>query len=213
MESLDHDWAVLDDRAAFAQLWIPLEGSLVRLEPLRPDHAADLWQAARESDWTWMPVDAGASAQAFRRWFGYLLAAADDRKIAPFATVRQADGRVLGSTQCHDIRPEHLRFEIGGTWIARSAWRTGVNVEAKLLQLERAFALGFRRVEFKTHPENERSRAALAALPAQFEGILRKHLVVRDGQPRDSAYYSVIDDEWPTVRANLERRLRDLNGS
>jgi RimJ/RimL family protein N-acetyltransferase len=192
--------------AGFDELWVPLRGSIVHLEPLAGEHEEGLWEAAQASDWTWMPVDAGSSHDAFRRWFEYLRQAAEQKSIAPFTTVLSG-GRIVGSTQCHDIRPEHGRFEIGGTWFARDAWRTGANVEAKLLQLEHAFELGFQRVEFKTHPENERSRRALEALPAQFEGILRKHLRVRDGQPRDSAYYSVTDDEWPAVRDNLRRRL------
>jgi len=203
----------VQEAAGFDQLWVPLTGSLVRLEPLAQSHEAGLWEAARESDWTWMPIDGGASPAALRRWLDWLLQKAEEREIAPFATVRLADGRVIGSTQCHDIRPEHGRLEIGGTWLAKSEWRTGANIDAKLIQLEHAFSLGYQRVEFKTHPENLRSRRALQALPAQLEGILRKHLLVRDGQPRDSAYYSVVDDEWPRVRENLERRLGALQAS
>jgi len=203
---LDHHPAV----EAFERLWVPLRGSIVHLLPLTVEHEEELWEAARDSDWRWMPLDGGASREAFARWFSRMLDDAAGRELAPFTTVRAADGRAIGSTQMHDVHPEHRRFEIGGTWLARSAWRTGANIEAKLLQLEHAFLLGYQRVEFKTHPDNARSRGALAALPAQFEGILRKHLVIRDGEPRDSAYYSVIDDEWPDVRANLERRLRRL---
>jgi len=88
-----------------------------------------------------------------------------------------------------------------------SLWNTGANVEAKYLLLRHAFELGFRRVEFKTDAKNERARRALAALPAEFEGIHRKHMVVRGGERRDSAWYAVIDDDWPEVRAALERRL------
>jgi RimJ/RimL family protein N-acetyltransferase len=98
--------------------------------------------------------------------------------------------------------------EIGWTWVIPQLWGSGVNIEAKLLMLEHAFErLGAARVEFKTEATNERSRAALAALPAQFEGIFRHHLWVRGGEWRDSAYYSVLEEEWPEVRANLERRL------
>ena len=82
-----------------------------------------------------------------------------------------------------------------------------MNPEAKLLMLGRAFDLGFRRVEFKADAQNVRSRRALEALPAQFEGVFRRHMLVRGDRRRDSAYYSVIDDDWPQVRANLERRL------
>lgn len=99
-------------------------------------------------------------------------------------------------------------MEIGWTWLTPSAWGGGANVEAKLLMLGHAFeALGCQRVELKTDARNERSRAALAALPAQFEGIMRKHMIVPEIGVRDSAYFSVIDDEWPEVRENLRRRL------
>ena len=126
----------------------------------------------------------------------------------PFATVRRADGRVVGSTRYLTLRPEHASLEIGWTWLSPDAWGTGVNVEAKLLMLEDAFGrLGCRRVELKTDALNERSRRAMEALPAQFEGVHRKHMLVRAGENRDSAWYSVVDDEWPAVRANLLRRL------
>jgi N-acetyltransferase len=135
------------------------------------------------------------------------------RIAAPFVTRDAESGRVLGSTRYGTLRPEHRSIEIGWTWLNPEAWGTGANVEAKLLMLSRAFdELGCVRVEFKTNARNERSRAALAALPAQFEGIHRKHMIVRDGERRDSAWYSVVDDEWPGVKANLARRLTDRRG-
>lgn len=155
-----------------------------------------------------MPLDAGASRLEFGRWLATELERAATGLMAPFVTIWRETNQLIGATHCHEIRPEHGRLEIGGTWLARSFWGSGANVETKLLLLEHVFALGYQRVEFKAHPDNLRSRQALEALPAQFEGILRKHLLVRGGQSRDSAYYSVIDDEWPTVKANLERRLR-----
>jgi RimJ/RimL family protein N-acetyltransferase len=118
------------------------------------------------------------------------------------------DTTAIGSTSYLSLAPEHLRLEIGNTWLNPSAWGTGANVEAKYLLLRHAFEnLGCRRVEFKTDAANERARAALAALPAQFEGIHRKHMVVRGGERRDSAWYAVIDDDWPGVKAALERKL------
>src|SRR3954466_7904248 len=106
------------------------------------------------------------------------------------------------------LERDHLRLEVGYTWYAPGVWGTAVNAEAKLLLLRHAFeTLGARRVEFKTDARNEPSPAALVALGAQFEGILRKHMVVRGDAARDSAYYSVVDDEWPAVRAALEERL------
>jgi RimJ/RimL family protein N-acetyltransferase len=122
--------------------------------------------------------------------------------------VDAATGKLVGSTRYLALRPEHRGLEIGWTWLAPAHWQTGANVEAKLLMLEHAFeSLGCLRVEFKTDSRNERSRAALAALPARFEGIFRKHMLVRGGERRDSAYYSIIDEEWPEVKVNLGRRI------
>ena len=197
-----------DPREACEQLLVPLTGALVRLEPLRPEHATALWHAAVDSDWSLMPLDAGASRREFDRWLARELDGAVAGTTAPFVTVWREDDQPIGATHCHEIRPEHRRLEIGGTWLAGSFWRSGANLEAKLLLLEHVFALGFQRVEFKTDPRNLRSRRALEALPAEFEGTLRKHLIVRDNKPRDSAYYSIVDDEWAAVKANLERRLK-----
>ena len=125
-----------------------------------------------------------------------------------FATIDRASGEPIGSTRYMNLREVHRGLEIGWTWLTPKMWRTGANVEAKLLMLGHAFErLGCMRVELKTDARNERSRAAMAALPAQFEGIARKHMLMPGVGVRDSAYYSVTDEEWPEVRANLERRL------
>jgi RimJ/RimL family protein N-acetyltransferase len=118
------------------------------------------------------------------------------------------DGELVGHTSFLNDRPHDKAVEIGNTWLVPGAWGTGANVEAKRLLLQQAFEVeGYRRVEFKTDAANERSRAALAALPATFEGVFRKHMIVRGGERRDSAWYSVIDDDWPDVKANCVRRL------
>ena len=186
-----------------------LSGRLVRVEPLTPEHEPGLIEAAGDPEmFAWMPVDMASSRDVLREWLMSTLAAAREGSAVPFAIVEAASGRVLGSTRFLELRFEHLRAEIGWTWVTREAWSTGVNVETKLLLLEHAFErVGLRRVEFKTDARNERSRGALLALGATFEGILRKHMVVREGGPRDSAYYSVIDDEWPAVKAHLLDRL------
>jgi N-acetyltransferase len=115
---------------------------------------------------------------------------------------------IVGSTRFLALRPEHRSVEIGWTWLHPAAWGTGANVEAKLLQLAHAFdTWGCRRVELKTDALNDRSRRALEALGATLEGIHRKHMLVRGGENRDSAWYSVTDDEWPGVRKRLEERL------
>jgi RimJ/RimL family protein N-acetyltransferase len=118
------------------------------------------------------------------------------------------DGELVGHTSFGNDRPWDRAVEIGNTWVVPAAWSTGANIEAKLLLLQHAFEdEGYLRVEFKTDSRNDRVRAALAALPAEFEGVFRKHMLVRGGQRRDSAWYAVIDDDWPAVKENLKRRL------
>jgi RimJ/RimL family protein N-acetyltransferase len=188
-----------------------LEGAVVRLEPLEMRHSEGLYEAARdERIWRWLPEYAARDRETFRRWLEGAVAASEAGREVGFATVEVRTGRPVGSTRYLALRPEHRGLEIGWTWLAPAAWGMGANVEAKLLMLRHAFEeLGCMRVEFKTDARNERSRGALEALPARFEGIFRKHMLVRGGTLRDSAYYSVIDDEWPDVEANLRRRLED----
>ena len=183
-----------------------LAGRLVVLEPLEPAHEPGLYEASADPAlWRWLSVDQPRTPEAFHAWFEDALALPGS---APFATLDARSGAPVGSTRYLDLRPDHRVLEIGWTWLAPTAWRTGANVEAKLLQLEHAFErLGARRVEFKTDALNERSRAALAALPAVFEGVFRKHMLVRGGENRDSAWYAIVDDDWPEVRGNLLRRL------
>jgi len=185
-----------------------LEGLIVVLEPLRAEHAEELWGAAQaEETWAWL---AHLNVrERFDAWLRLTLEAAEAGREGPFTTRRRDSGEAIGSSRFLAVRPADRVVEIGWTWLHPSAWRSGANVEAKLLMMRHAFeTLGCVRVEFKTDARNERSRAALAALPAQFEGILRNHMIVPDVGQRDSAYFSVIDSEWPEVRANLERRLR-----
>jgi RimJ/RimL family protein N-acetyltransferase len=192
----------------FDVLAAPLVGSLVSLEPLEERHAEELRVACSDPRVSrWLPVPLHEP-----RWFDWWLddarSALAQRREVTFATVRRADGVAVGSTRFLELRERDRSVEIGWTWLAPAAWRTGANVEAKLLMLARAFEhAGCVRVELKTDARNERSRGAMAALPAQFEGIHRQHRVLLDGTLRDSAWYSVIDREWPAVRANLERRL------
>jgi RimJ/RimL family protein N-acetyltransferase len=179
-----------------------LTGELVVLEPLEERHREPLFAAASDPEiFRYFTTDL-SQRDAFDRWF--------DGGFADltYVTLARATGEPIGSSRLMTLVPEHRRLEIGNTWVARSHWGSGANIEAKYLMLAYAFEqLGVRRVEFKTEAANERSRAALAALPAQFEGVHRNHMLVRGGQSRDSAWYSVIDDEWPQVRAVLRRRL------
>ena len=195
-------------RAPWPGLAVRLEGRLVVVEPLTRAHAEGLMLAAADAAvWHWMTAPAH-EPEGFEPWLEATLAAAEEGTEAPFAILLRESGDPVGSTRFMTLRPEHRGLETGWTWHARRVWGTGVNVETKLLLLAHAFeTLGCMRVEFKTDARNERSRAALEALPARFEGIFAKHMLVRGGEVRDSAYYAITDDDWPAVRANLERRL------
>jgi RimJ/RimL family protein N-acetyltransferase len=186
-----------------------LAGRRVVLEPLAEDHAGDLFVVAQEpAIWEWLDPDASASPRAFGAWFGQAMEAARHGDEVPFAVRAARTGRVLGSTRYLALAPEHKRLEVGWTWYAPAVWGTGVNAECKLLLLGHAFErLGCGRVEFKTDARNERSRAAMLGLGFTFEGIHRRHMQTRNG-PRDSAWYSVVDEEWPKVRARLQDKLR-----
>jgi RimJ/RimL family protein N-acetyltransferase len=185
-----------------------LEGERVRLEPLDARHVPGLLEAAADpATWTWL-VGRLDDQAALRAWLDDALRARDAGTEMPFATLDAKTGRVVGSTRYLAIVPAHRRLEIGWTWLAPATWGTGINVEAKLLLLTHAFdELGAMRVELKTDARNERSRAAIVALGAQFEGIFRKHMRMPDGRIRDSAWYAITDDDWPAVRTQLEARL------
>jgi RimJ/RimL family protein N-acetyltransferase len=184
-----------------------LEGRIVRLEPLAPGHEAGLWEASRDPrTWRWLSIVQPTTRDGWRTYLDQALAAAEAGAEIPLVTI--SGERIVGSTRFLALRPEHRSVEIGWTWLHPSVWSSGVNAEAKLLQLMHAFETwSCRRVELKTDALNERSRRALEALGATFEGIHRKHMLVRGGENRDSAWYSVTDDDWPAVRERLERRL------
>ena len=187
---------------------VTLEGRYVRLEPLSLHHLDGLAEVGLDSDiWRWT-----TSIVRTREEMLAMIeeaAAARERGLAiPFATVERASGRPVGSTRFGNIDPANRRVEIGWTWIAPPWQRTAINTEAKLLMLRHAFeALGCIRVELKTDALNARSRAAIARLGATEEGTLRRHAITATGRVRDTVYYSILEEEWPDVRARLERRL------
>jgi RimJ/RimL family protein N-acetyltransferase len=185
-----------------------LVGGLVAVEPLRAEHEEALFAAARpEAIWRWWPFNPAVDRESFHRWMSAVLAEVEEGRGARFA-ILDPDGRPIGATSFCDLRPAARAVEIGWTWLTPSAWRTGANAEAKLLLLRHAFgALGCRRVEFYTDELNARSRAALAALPAHFEGVLRDVKLLPDGRWRSSAVYSVLADEWPVVERALASRV------
>lgn len=190
-----------------------LQGRHVRLEPLQRGHAEGIAAAAADGKlwelwFTSVPRPGEVDA-----WIdGALAKQAAGEQVA--FSVRDADGRIVGSTRYYELLPDTPRLCIGYTWYARSVQRTGLNTEAKLLLLGHAFeALGCASVGFHTSTHNAASRAAIARLGAKEEGILRQHLRHRDGSLRDSVCFSVLDGEWPAVKAGLEQKLeRHANG-
>jgi RimJ/RimL family protein N-acetyltransferase len=193
-----------------------LRGSLVRLEPLSLSHRDDLALSAEEDrsayGFTHVP-----RAWEVEEYLAVHFGLARDGKLAPFAQIRQRDGRAAGCTaywdpRCLPGRSDLYAVEIGWTWLAASALGTGINTEAKLLLLEYAFeTLGVVRVDLKTDARNERSRRAIEHLGARFEGVLRQwsrsHAPGEEGLLRDSAMFSVIAPEWPATKATLRRLL------
>lgn len=187
---------------------VTLDGRIVRLEPLELAHVPALAEVGLDAPiWQWTLARPRSEAD-LRDWAQAAIRSHDAGTELPFVTLEASTGRPIGSSRYLNIVLEHRRLEIGWTWLAPPWQRTGANREAKLLMLRHAFeTLGCRRVEFKTDSLNEPSRRALLGIGATFEGIFRNHMVMPDGRMRHSAYYSVIDDEWPAVKAALERSI------
>lgn len=188
---------------------ITLEGQCVRLEPLTHAHAEALVNAASDGKlWnTTLTVIPNEATVA-----GYIEAALTGQSIGkelPFVIINKSSNEVVGTTRFYEIRPNDRAAAIGYTWLASSAQRTPINTEAKLLLLKHAFEIWrCLRIELITDVLNEQSRAAILRLGAKQEGILRKHLILHSGLSRDSVVFSIIDSEWPEVKANLEAKLR-----
>lgn len=195
-----------------SKLWVEpvtMTGKYVRLEPLSEAHVPAL-AAVGCDDRIWRLMLYGwiRTEEDMRRWVRDLLDRQAQGTDVPFAVVHLASGRVAGATRYMEIRPSHRGLEIGGTWYGLEFQRTVVNTETKYLLLRHAFeVLGAIRVQFKADVRNERSWRAIERLGAKREGILRNHYILPDGTIRDSVYYSILDREWPEVKANLEAKL------
>jgi RimJ/RimL family protein N-acetyltransferase len=187
---------------------VVLEGRVVRLEPLLESHTGALCEVGLDPElWQWIPYRA-STPEEMRGYVRDALRAESAGTALPFTTVDRATGRVVGSTRYMNIDPPNRRVEIGATWIARPWQRSPVNTEAKYLMLLHAFeTLGCIRVELKTDALNQKSRAAILRIGAREEGILRQHVVTWSGRLRDTVYFSILDTEWPRVKADLEARL------
>lgn len=185
-----------------------LRGHLVRLEPLTEEHIPELQTiGGHEEIWTYTSSRA-ASEDAMQQYVAGLLLEYSEGTSLPFAVRHEETRCIVGTTRLKKLSRANASAMVG-SWYTPAVWRTGVNVEAKLLLLSLAFErLGCIRVEFQTDSENERSRRALLRLGATQEGILRAHQVTREGRRRDSVVFSVLDYEWPAVREHLEERLQ-----
>jgi RimJ/RimL family protein N-acetyltransferase len=184
---------------------VTLTGALVTLEPLHPDHHDDLVAAASDGRLWELWYTSVPSPETMRADIARKLA---EPTTLPFTVRRTDTGAVVGLTTYLNIEPDVPRLEIGSTWTAASAQRTGINAESKLLLLTHAFeVLGCLAVEFRTHWHNVQSRTAIARLGAKQDGVLRSHRRLPDGSLRDTVVFSIIDSEWPAVRAGLRHRL------
>lgn len=195
-------------RAAGALEPVALEGDFVRLEPMTFGHHGSLCEIGLDPEiWRFTTVMI-QTAEEMRSYMDAALTLQREGATLPFVTIERSSGRIVGSTRFGNYDPANKRIEIGWTWIARPWQRTAINTEAKYLMLSHAFEkLRCVRVELKTDVLNTPSRKAMLRIGAKEEGILRKHTLMWTGRYRDSIYYSILDEEWPDVKQQLERML------
>jgi RimJ/RimL family protein N-acetyltransferase len=187
---------------------IILEGDFVRLEPMTLEHLDGLSEVGLDPEIWRFTLVLIRTREDMRSYMESALKLQRDGTTLPFVTIEQSSGRIVGSTRFGNYDPANRRIEIGWTWIAPPWQRTALNTDAKYLMLSHAFEkLHCVRVELKTDVLNSRSRKAMLRIGAKEEGILRKHSLVWDGRYRDSIYYSILDEEWPEVKAQLEKML------
>jgi RimJ/RimL family protein N-acetyltransferase len=192
------------------QIPLTLEGSVVRLEPIRREHANLFWDVAKDhldDIFRWIPY-AMKTREDFEKLVEKAFAEQERGESVVFATVERASGKTIGSTRFMNVDRANKRVEIGSTWIAPAWQRTAVNTEAKYLMVRHAFEVwGCIRVELKTDGLNQRSRNAILRIGAKEEGTLRRQLVTSTGRVRDTVYFSILDSEWPEAKAQLEAKL------
>jgi len=190
---------------------LTLEGTVVRLEPLRREHSELFWDVAKndlEDIFRWIPYSM-KTPEDFRRLIDKAFDEQQRGESVVFATVERSSGRAIGSTRFMNLDRINRRVEIGSTWIAPPWQRTAVNTEAKYLMLRHAFEVWkCIRVELKTDGLNQKSRNAILRIGAKEEGTLRRHLLTSTGRVRDTVYFSILDDEWLEVKAKLEAMMQ-----
>lgn len=187
---------------------VTLEGQTVRLEPMRSGHLAALCDVGLDPElWRWTSTQIH-TPEDMLDYIAEALSQQEEGTALPFVTIHKDSDKVVGSTRFGNIDRVNRHVEIGWTWVAREWQRTLVNTEAKYLMLKHAFeVMGCIRVEFKTDSLNEKSRIALNRIGAKQEGVFRNHMIVTGGRIRHSVWFSIIDSEWPQVKADLERKL------
>ena len=188
---------------------VTLEGAYVRLEPLTVEHIPGLCEVGLDSElWRWTPMILRAP-EDMRAYVLAALRGQEEGTALPFATVERSSGTIIGSTRFGNIDHQHMGLEIGWTWLSQRWQRTSMNTEAKYLMLRHAFEnLRCIRVAFKTDSLNERSRSAILRLGAREEGVFRNHMLTYSGRIRHTVYFSIINSEWPKVKADLEEKLQ-----
>ena len=189
---------------------IVLDGRSVRLEPLALSHVPGLCIVGLDDELWKITMTLIRNEEEMKNYVETALRLQKEGSAIPFATIDKKSGEVAGSTRFGNIDRNNRRVEIGWTWLGKEFQRTHVNTEAKCLMLKHAFEVwGCFRVEFKTDVINEKSRNALKRIGATEEGILRRHQITATGRVRDSIYYSILDSEWPTVKARLEAMMAE----
>ncbi len=188
---------------------VVLEGKHIRLEPLRQSHAEGLLKAGQASEiWDWLAVRLN-TLEAARKFIDAALQAENTGSEYAFAVVMKEGNRIVGSTRYMDVQAAHLGVEVGWTWYSPDVWGTAVNPEAKLLLLGHAFEKWHaRRLQLKTDDKNVHSQAAIKKLGAKYEGVLRNHRIRPDGTMRHTVMFSIIDSEWPGIKAGLLKRIK-----
>lgn len=185
-----------------------IQGQHVRLEPLTQDNLSEIQAAAADGELWNLFFTSVPTFEQTQQWLSLALEMQEQQKAIPFVVRNMADGRIVGATRYCNIDHHHKRLEIGYTWYAKSVQRSGINTECKLLLLTHAFeTFDCNAVEFRTDWFNRQSQAAIERLGAKRDGILRNHMILPDGRVRDTVVYSIIRNEWPGVKKNLQYML------
>ena len=188
---------------------VSLSGKYIHLDPLSEAHAPGLALVGRDQEiWRYLPYGELTNEAKILAYIKTLLRWANQGTDLPFVVIENEINKPIGCTRYQDIQLEHKKLEIGGTWIGKAHQRTKANTESKYLLLKHAFEkMGCIRVQLKTDARNLRSQKAIERIGAKKEGVLRNHMILPNGEVRDSVFYSILEGEWPEVKQQLEEKL------